>query len=94
VPDPFRPLENDTSAATKAWVEAENAVTHAYLAKIPFRGRLLDRLKAVVNYEKVGTPFEEHGKWYCFRNNGLQNPERALPDGPPGWESSACARPQ
>lgn len=73
VPDPFRPLENDTSAATKAWVEAENAVTHAYLAKIPFRGRLLDRLKAVVNYEKVGTPFEEHGKWYCFRNNGLQN---------------------
>ena len=73
VPDPFRPLENDTSAATKAWVEAENAVTHAYLDKIPFRGRLLDRLKAVVNYEKVGTPFEEHGKWYCFRNNGLQN---------------------
>lgn len=73
VSDPFRPLENDTSAATKAWVEAENAVTQAYLAKIPFRGRLLDRLKAVVNYEKVGTPFEEHGKWYCFRNNGLQN---------------------
>ncbi len=73
VPDPFRPLENDTSAATKAWVEAENAVTHAYLDKIPFRGRLLDRLKAVVNYEKVGTPFEEHGKWYSFRNNGLQN---------------------
>jgi prolyl oligopeptidase len=73
VSDPFRPLENDTSAATKAWVEAENAVTHAYLSKIPFRDKLLSRLKTVVNYEKVGVPFEEHGKWYFYRNNGLQN---------------------
>lgn len=35
VPDPFRPLEADRSQETAAWVEAENKVTNAYLAKIP-----------------------------------------------------------
>lgn len=35
VPDPYRPLENDTAEATAKWVEAENAVTGAYLSKIP-----------------------------------------------------------
>ena len=44
VPDPYRWLENDTSAATAAWVEAENKVTNAYLAQIPFREQLLKRL--------------------------------------------------
>ena len=36
VADPYRWLENDTSAQTAAWVEAENKVTNAYLAKIPW----------------------------------------------------------
>ena len=31
VSDPYRWLENDTSAQTAAWVEAENRVTNAYL---------------------------------------------------------------
>ena len=37
VPDPYRWLENDTSAATTAWVEAQNKVTNEYLSQIPFR---------------------------------------------------------
>ena len=73
VADPFRPLENDTSAATAAWVEAENKVTNAYLAQIPQRNKYLKRLKQVANYEKVYTPFEKNGKWYVYKNNGLQN---------------------
>ena len=35
VADPYRPLEDDTAAVTKAWVEAENKVTQDYLAQIP-----------------------------------------------------------
>ena len=73
VADPYRWLENDTSQQTAAWVEAENKVTNAYLEKIPFRKKLLKRLTEVANYEKVGTPFKRHGKWYCYKNNGLQN---------------------
>lgn len=73
VADPFRPLENDTSAETAAWVTAENALTDAYLAKIPQRGKILKRLRELANYEKVGAPFERGGKWYRYRNDGLQN---------------------
>ena len=35
VRDLYRPLENDTSAATLAWVEAERKVTSDYLATFP-----------------------------------------------------------
>lgn len=66
VPDPYRPLEADRSQETMAWVEAENKVTNAYLAKIPFRAKLLKRLKEVADFEKVGTPFNKNGKWYVY----------------------------
>lgn len=73
VPDPYRWLENDTSAATAAWVEAQNKVTNDYLSKIPFRGDLLKRMTELTNYEKIGTPFKKHGKYYFYKNDGLQN---------------------
>ena len=73
IPDPFRPLEADRSKETAEWVAAENKITNEYLAKIPFRGKLLKRLKEVADYEKVGAPFRKNGKWYVFKNNGLQN---------------------
>ena len=41
--------------------------------KIPFRAKLLQRLKEVADYEKVSAPFENNGKWYVYKNNGLQN---------------------
>ena len=73
VADPYRWLENDTSAQTAAWVEAENKITNAYLGKIPFREKLLKRLTELSNYEKIGAPRKRHGKWYFYKNNGLQN---------------------
>jgi len=73
VPDPYRWLENDTSQATAAWVEAENQVTNEYLAKIPFREQLKQRLTDLVNYERIGVPQKKNGKYYFFKNDGLQN---------------------
>jgi len=73
VADPYRWLENDTSEQTAAWVEAENQVTNAYLSKIPFRQKLLQRMTELMNYEKIGAPRKRHGKWYFYKNNGLQN---------------------
>ena len=74
VADPYRWLEDDTSAETAAWVEAQNKVTNHYLSRIPFRRKLLDRLTEVANYEKVGVPGRrKNGKWYYYRNDGLQN---------------------
>ena len=46
VADPYRWLEDDKSAETAEWVEAQNAVTNAYLEKIPYRNSLKERLTA------------------------------------------------
>ncbi|MDR0536646.1 MAG: prolyl oligopeptidase family serine peptidase [Tannerellaceae bacterium] len=73
VADPYRWLENDTSSATAAWVEAENRTTNAYLSKIPFREQLRERLTAIINYERIGSPIKKNGKYYFLRNSGLQN---------------------
>jgi len=73
VADPYRWLEDDTSAKTAAWVEAENKITNAYLSKIPFRLKLLKRLTEVANYEKLSAPRKHHGRWYFYKNDGLQN---------------------
>ncbi|MBO7464590.1 MAG: S9 family peptidase, partial [Bacteroidales bacterium] len=73
VADPYRWMENDTTAQVAAWVEAENRVTDAYLQKIPFLKSLNRRLTALADYEKMGMPFKKGGKYYFFRNDGLQN---------------------
>lgn len=72
IADPYRWLEDDRSAETKTWVEAENKVTFDYLNAIPFRTKLKDQLTEIWNYEKIGTPFKEGGYTYFFKNNGLQ----------------------
>lgn len=73
VADPYRWLENDTSKVTEAWVEAENKVTSTYLAQIPFRDKIRQRLTDLMNYEKIGIPYKRKGKYYFFKNDGLQN---------------------
>ena len=73
VADPYRWLEQDTTAETAAWVAAENQVTFAYLEKIPYRDSLRARITQLNDYERLGAPFQE-GNWlYFFRNSGLQN---------------------
>jgi prolyl oligopeptidase len=73
VADPYRWLENDTSAATAEWVKEQNQVTNDYLTKIPFREKIREKLTKVWNYPKYGVPFRE-GPWYFYnKNNGLQN---------------------
>lgn len=71
--DPYRWLEDDNSEETKAWVKAQNEVTFGYLAQIPYRAQLKKRLEQIWNYEKYGAPFKEGGKYYFFKNDGLQN---------------------
>ena len=73
VSDPYRWLEDDNSAATKAWVEAENKVTFGYLAKIPYRDRLVARLKELENYPKYSAPVKKNGNVFYYKNDGLQN---------------------
>ncbi|MCI0486232.1 MAG: prolyl oligopeptidase family serine peptidase [Blastocatellia bacterium] len=73
VADPYRWLEDADSAETRAWVEAQNKVTFAYLDRIPARPRIKERLTKLWNYEKYGTPFKQGGRYFYFKNDGLQN---------------------
>jgi prolyl oligopeptidase len=73
IPDPYRWLEDDTSAETAAWVEAQNKVTFAYLDRIPYRAELRRRLNVLYNYAKYSSPSRK-GEYYFFsKNDGLQN---------------------
>ena len=73
VADPYRWLENDNSDETKDWVKRQNAVTFAYLEKLPLRKTLKEKIEKMWNYEKFSAPMKEGGKYYFFRNSGLQN---------------------
>lgn len=73
IADPYRWLENDTSAETKAWVVAQNKVTQNYLSQIPYREDIKKRLTEIWNYPKESAPFKV-GEYYFFtKNDGLQN---------------------
>lgn len=73
VQDPYRWLENDTSAETEAWVKAENEITFAYLDEIPFRPALRQRLEKIWDYPKYGAPFSKKEYYFFFKNDGMQN---------------------
>ena len=73
VTDPYRWLEDDNSAETKAWVEAQNQATFAYLEKIPQRAAIKARLTELWNYERYGIPFKQGESYFISKNDGLQN---------------------
>jgi prolyl oligopeptidase len=73
VADPYRWLENDTSAATAAWVKSQNEVTQNYLNQIPFREGIKKRYEALYNYERYSAPFRQGKFLYYYKNSGLQN---------------------
>jgi prolyl oligopeptidase len=73
VSDPYRWLEDDTSAQTATWVKAQNEVTFAYLNSIPYRDKIKERMTKIWDYPKVTAPYKEGGRYYYSRNNGLQN---------------------
>ncbi|MFN7983183.1 MAG: prolyl oligopeptidase family serine peptidase [Vicinamibacterales bacterium] len=73
VADPYRWLEDDMSAETAQWVDAQNVVTFAHLDTIAFRRALATRLEQLFDYPKYSQPFR-HGRMRFFtRNAGLQN---------------------
>ena len=75
VADPYRWLEDDVrvSKDVAAWVEEQNKVTQAFLATIPEREAIKARMTDLWNYEKFTAPFKAGGKYFFFKNNGLQN---------------------
>jgi prolyl oligopeptidase len=103
VADPYRWLEDDNSAETAAWVEAENKVTFAYLDRIPFRAQLKARLEKLYDYPKYSAPSRKGEHFFFSKNSGLQNQsvlyvqkgldgEPAVLIDPNAWSADGTAR--
>lgn len=75
VADPYRWLEEDVreSEDVKNWVDAQNAVTFAYLDSIEERDLIKKRLTELWDFERFGMPNKEGGRYYYSYNDGLQN---------------------
>ena len=73
VADPYRWLEDDQSDETKKWVDAENSVTAQYLASIPFRDSLKEKMKANWNFIRYELPFRCGKSYFYYRHDGRQN---------------------
>jgi prolyl oligopeptidase len=73
IADPYRWLENDTSAETADWVKRQNALTQAHLAKISYRDAIAKRYEELYNFPKVGSPYKVGELYFISKNSGLQN---------------------
>jgi prolyl oligopeptidase len=72
VADPYRWLEDDNSAETKAWVIEQNKVTDKFLDAMPQRLPARRIYTELYNFERFGIPFREGGRYFWSRNDGLQ----------------------
>ena len=74
VADPYRWMEQTDSDETKAWIDAENKLTNSYLATIPERESIKNRLTKLWNYERYSAPAKITDNFYIYsKNDGLQN---------------------
>jgi len=74
VADPYRWLEDDIAPEVVEWTKEQNADFNAFMAQHDdIRTGLKGRLTDLWHYEKSGAPKYVNGKYYVWRNDGLQN---------------------
>jgi len=78
VPDPYRGLEDSSSAETQDWIAAQNNLTDRFLADCPARQGIYDRLTELWNYERYSIPRWRtlntgEKRYFYLKNDGLQN---------------------
>lgn len=73
VADPYRWLEDDRAEETENWVKAQNETTQKYLARIPYRDQIEQRLTQLFDYPRVSSPRRVGEYYFFYKNSGLQN---------------------
>jgi prolyl oligopeptidase len=73
VSDPYRWLEDATSAEVKDWTEKQNTYTKSVLDKLPGRQKIHDRLEALLDIGTVSAPAPVKGRYFYIRREGKQN---------------------
>jgi len=73
VPDPYRWLEDADSQETQEWVMQQNKLTSDFLTTFNARENIKARLTELWNYPRYSAPEEEGGRYFFWKNDGLQN---------------------
>ncbi|WP_064121103.1 hypothetical protein [Halotalea alkalilenta] len=75
IADPYRWLENDAKCDpdVAAWVAAQNQLTRAFLAELPGRELLRERLTTLFDHERLTAPQERGNRYFFTRNAGLDD---------------------
>ena len=75
IADPYRWLEEDVRNSDEVadWVARQNAVTDAYLAKLPARAWFKQRIGELYDFERFSVPVKRGGRYFYSHNTGLQN---------------------
>lgn len=73
IPDPYRWLEDIDSAETKAWIRSENELTQAWLAAVPERAAIRERLVELWDHARYASPKQRGDRIFFLKNDGLQN---------------------
>ena len=71
VADPYRWLEDVDSPETLDWIRQQNELTFSFLASIPARAKIRQRLTELWDYAKTSAPHKRGGRYFQFRNSIL-----------------------
>ena len=69
VADPYRWLEDPLAADTQAFVAAQNDLTLPYLASLPERTALAERMRETWNVPRTSPPVDRSGVNVCSHND-------------------------
>ncbi len=73
ITDPYRWLEDQNSAETRAWIDAENAYTHKVLSQFTGRAALRDQVAKVMKIDSFTTPIRRGDRYFYLRRRADQN---------------------
>jgi len=65
--DPYRWLEDQDVAETRAWIDSQNKYTHSLLDELPARPLIQKRLSELLRVDSVSTPFAQGGRYFLFK---------------------------
>jgi prolyl oligopeptidase len=73
VHDPYRWLEDQDSAETRAWINAENGCTQAALGQLPGQEAIAKRLGELIKVDTIRLPIERGGRYFYARRAANQD---------------------
>lgn len=78
VGDPYRYLEDPDAPRTRAFVEAQNALSTPYLEALPARPPMRDLVTALLTAPRRGVPWERGSRYFVLSNPGELEQDQLL----------------